>query len=104
MREVKLYGSKAKGRVALVDDEDYELVMESRWLVYEHKRKIKNGYRIDGPYAVTGVHMLVKWFASRSALGTEANGALLTLTGTIKKLEEFKGVKATVLTRVKVTA
>jgi hypothetical protein len=66
---------------------------------------------IDGDYGVTTLytletpeHQSFKWFASRSALGTEADGKLLSLTGTIKSLEEFKGYKATRLTRVKVNA
>jgi hypothetical protein len=31
MRTVPLYGKLAAGRVALVDDEDYDLVMQYRW-------------------------------------------------------------------------
>jgi hypothetical protein len=64
---------------------------------------------IDGDYGVSTLysletedHMSVKWFASRSALGTECDGKVLTLTGTIKKCDEYKGVKSTTLTRVKV--
>lgn len=51
MKTVPLHGKKAAGRVALVDDEDYDLVMPRRWWVLE--RKIK-GQRTRGPYAVTG--------------------------------------------------
>lgn len=49
---VPLHGKKAAGRVALVDDEDYDLVMQHRWRVYERKRP---GKRPQGPYAVTSV-------------------------------------------------
>jgi hypothetical protein len=47
MREVPLHGPKTAGRVALVDDADYELVMAYRWRVHE-------GYisrTAYGPYA-----------------------------------------------------
>lgn len=47
---VPLYGKKAAGRVALVDDADYDLVMQYRWYVWERTRS--NG-SIDGPYAIT---------------------------------------------------
>ena len=51
MKTVPLYGKKAAGRVALVDDEDYELVMQYRWNVLEAIR----GDRGHGPYAVTNI-------------------------------------------------
>lgn len=51
MKTVPLYGKKAAGRVALVDDADYELVMQYRWNVREYVRP--NG-SIVGPYAFTG--------------------------------------------------
>jgi hypothetical protein len=47
MKTVPLYGPKAAGRVALVDDEDYELVMQYHWNVRETARV----RRADGPYA-----------------------------------------------------
>lgn len=47
MKTVPLYGKKAAGRVALVDDEDYDLVMQYRWYVYERTRN----NRTHGPYA-----------------------------------------------------
>lgn len=47
MKTVPLHGAKAAGRVAVVDDEDYDLVMQYRWYVTERKR---NG-RTHGPYA-----------------------------------------------------
>jgi hypothetical protein len=49
MKTVPLHGKIAAGRVALVDDEDYELVMQYRWNVLERAR---NG-RTHGPYAIT---------------------------------------------------
>jgi hypothetical protein len=72
---------------------------------------VKSIRPIDGDYGVTFLytletpaHQMFKWFASRSALGTEADGKLLTLTGTVKAHEDFKGFKSTRLTRVKVSA
>jgi hypothetical protein len=45
MRTVPLYGRTAAGRVALVDDKDYELVMQYRWSIIEDDGR--------GPYAIT---------------------------------------------------
>ena len=45
MRTITLHGAKAAGRVALVDDEDYELVNQYHWNVWEWHGK--------GPYAST---------------------------------------------------
>jgi len=53
MKTVPLGGKKAAGRVALVDDEDYDLVMQYRWHVYEPAPK--PGKRPKSPYAVTTV-------------------------------------------------
>jgi predicted RNA-binding Zn-ribbon protein involved in translation (DUF1610 family) len=52
MKTVPLHGKKAAGRVALVDDEDYDLVMQYRWYVWELPPQ-KDGWRESGPYAVT---------------------------------------------------
>lgn len=50
MKTVRLNGVKAAGRLALVDDEDYELVMAYRWHVQEYV--LPSGTKI-GPYATT---------------------------------------------------
>lgn len=48
MRTVPLHGKKAGGRVALVDDADYDLVMAYRWNIRE---TLRPGRRTYGPYA-----------------------------------------------------
>jgi hypothetical protein len=52
MREVPLHGVIAAGRVALVDDPDFELVMAYRWHVYE---KVRPSGSVRGPYAMTTI-------------------------------------------------
>ena len=54
MRTVALSGRIARGRVALVDDEDYELVSQRTWHVVEQIRR--PGRRPAGPYARTGIY------------------------------------------------
>jgi hypothetical protein len=49
MRTVPLHGEKAKERVVLVDDEDYDLVMAYKWHVHEEIRPGRT--RPTGPYA-----------------------------------------------------
>lgn len=53
--EVPLYGKKARGRVARVDDGDRELVMRYRWHVTE--RAGTTTRRQTGPYAVTNIYV-----------------------------------------------
>jgi hypothetical protein len=61
---------------------------------------------IDGLYGATTLYqvrdelsgVIVKWFASSDALG-ENTGVRVTFRGTVKEHDEYKGVKATVLTR-----
>src|SRR6266702_4883120 len=50
MRTIPLHGKNAAGRVALVDDADYELVMAHAWHVYEHAYE-NRPRRNNGPYA-----------------------------------------------------
>lgn len=49
--EVPLFGKKARGRVVLVDPDDYGLTMQYRWHVLEHD-PVAPGRRQRGPYAV----------------------------------------------------
>lgn len=49
MHEITLYGRIAAGRIALVDDDDYELVTRYRW----HARKTGRDGREDQTYAAT---------------------------------------------------
>lgn len=53
MRTVVLYGSMARGRVALVDDADYDLVMRYRWRCQEQSRG--PGLKPHGPYAIATI-------------------------------------------------
>jgi hypothetical protein len=62
---------------------------------------------IEGDYGTTTLYTivtadgnLVKWFASRSALG-ENEGVQVRIKGTVKKHDDYQGVKSTVLTRCK---
>lgn len=52
--EVQLYGRKARGRVALVDLEDFDLAAQHRWHVRETD-PVAPGRRPNGPYAVTEI-------------------------------------------------
>jgi hypothetical protein len=59
MRKVQLHGKVAAGRVALVDDEDYDLVIGYRWNVFEQERP--SGSR--SLYAVSGS----VWFSGKQS-------------------------------------
>jgi AP2 domain/HNH endonuclease len=50
VRTVILHGRLADGKVALVDDADYDLVSQYRWRVWQRRKQ-----RVAGPYAVTAV-------------------------------------------------
>lgn len=52
--EVPLYGKRARGRVAVVDPDDYDRVMQYRWHVVEAPPKVP-GRRPWGPYAVSRI-------------------------------------------------
>lgn len=53
MKTIPLVGKLAAGRVALVDDDDYEMVAPYRWHVLEH---VRAGRLRHGPYAVATIH------------------------------------------------
>lgn len=52
MMTVPLHGKIAAGRVAFVDDDDYDLVMQYRWTVHERHRP---DCHPKGPYAVARI-------------------------------------------------
>lgn len=54
--EIPLFGKKARGRVALVDPEDYGLVTGYRWHVREADPEAP-GRRPNGPYAVSNIYL-----------------------------------------------
>jgi hypothetical protein len=54
MKTVPLYGKNARGRVALVSDEDYDRVMRHRWNVWEPAPRTPR-HRPEGPYAITNI-------------------------------------------------
>jgi hypothetical protein len=53
VKTVPLHGKMAAGRVALVDDGDYELVMQYRWRVLQQSRG--PGRKTSGPYAIASL-------------------------------------------------
>lgn len=53
VKAIPLHGSKAAGRVVLIDEDDYFLVMQHRWNAWE---KIRDGETVNGPYAKTTVY------------------------------------------------
>jgi AP2 domain len=68
MKTVPLYGAKAAGRVAFVDDEDYDLVMQYRWNVHDPEPKrpgrLRTAYAIantviDGRRTTVKMHILI---------------------------------------------
>jgi hypothetical protein len=72
--------------------------------VIESLRWISNDFGSTALYQLrdTQTGNIVKWFASRPALGEET-GATVTIKGTVKKHEEYNGIKSTVLTRCKLS-
>jgi hypothetical protein len=47
MKTVPLHGEKAAGRVALVDDADYDAVMQHRWHIHG---EVRDDRHVKGPY------------------------------------------------------
>jgi hypothetical protein len=54
VKTVPLHGKKAAGRVALVDDDDFELVSQYRWYAWE---RVRPSGSICGPYAITRIYV-----------------------------------------------
>jgi AP2 domain len=70
MKTVPLHGPKAAGRVARVDDQDYELVIQYRWNVWELVRPrctyiyaITPGRKNGRQYGVIYMHKLITGYA-----------------------------------------
>lgn len=62
MRTVPLHGKYGEGRVALVDDEDYDLVSRYRWLVKPGHNDVCYAYthqRTEGDWRRTFMHALL---------------------------------------------
>jgi hypothetical protein len=113
---IRSIGFLASGPQAWARAQQQTLVKEAKststW-IGEEKQRITFTATIEGvrfresDWGVTVLYLLrdtagnvIKWFASSEALGDEI-GRLVTLTATIKKLETFKDVKETVITRAK---
>lgn len=63
---------------------------------------------IDGYYGITYLHTfkdqdgrIINWFATSNPMDDSDVGQIMTITGTVKKLDEYNGEKQTMLTRVK---
>lgn len=72
----------------------------------ETEAKVKSVRWTESAYGSTTIYTLVnrvgyvfKWFASRDALGDKATDEYFAIKGTIKKHDEYQGLKSTVLTR-----
>jgi hypothetical protein len=66
MKTVPLHGEKAAGRVALVDDADYELVSQYRWHVWQRERAFyaaANVRRPGGRRTTIKMHNLILGYA-----------------------------------------
>lgn len=73
------------------------------------KIKVKSVRYLQSAYGSTTLYTMVsntghmfKWFASDDKLGDQPTTEFQAITGTVKKHEEFNGIKSTVLTRCKV--
>lgn len=104
--------AKAQERTLIREREKSEIVNEYVGTVKERitiQAKVKAVRWIDSDWGSTTLYTLVsktghvfKWFASKDALGEEPTEEYQEITGTIKKHDEYNGMKSTVLTRCKV--
>ena len=72
--------------------------------------RVRSIRELDGDYGVTTMYVLVsdghicKWRASHPVLGETADSTVYVLKGTVKKHDEYQGVKETVFTRCELLA
>lgn len=124
-RQVGLLASAPNAYTRHLESEADRKAREARWAAEKDAKKVSEfigqvgdkkvrvegtieGIRyIEGDYGTTVLYTIltaegnvVKWFASREALG-EKEGREVVIEGTIKKHDEYQGVKSTVLTRCK---
>jgi hypothetical protein len=58
MKQIPLNGKHGKGKFALVDDEDYEELMQYRWFV-STKGYVKRGKVLNGKYKDVSLHRFI---------------------------------------------
>jgi hypothetical protein len=104
--------AKARERTLIKQRENNELVNEFLGDIgskLELPVTLKAIRFIEGDYGTTSLYTfvtddghLVKWFSSRAVLRDSDVDKAITITGTVKKHDEYNGTKSTILTRCKV--
>ena len=81
VKEIPLYGKVAVGRVALVDDEDYELVMQYRWNAWQDDGRTyaMSGSRRSGETDNITMHRLLTRVLGGASPGVQAGDSRLPL-------------------------
>lgn len=76
MKTIKLSGKHGVGRVALIDDEDYELVSKYRWIAYKARTAYyaRCNYVKNGKNTSTSMHRLLLGFPDGEIDHKDFNG------------------------------